>query len=183
MNDRPAAIRAAIRTVVARHGFHGASMAAIADEAGVAVGTAYVHYPSKDELVIAAYLEVKRELGEAATVAIDSSAPAPERFAQLWRSAHRYFVHHPDHARFVVQFDAGPYGPEGHERAMAVVDDPLVAEAALPDIAVLLIDLPPLVLYDLGLAPAARAVANGVRLDDDTVTTLAAACWRAITSR
>lgn len=183
MTDRPAALRAAVRTVVAQHGFHRASMATIAAEAGVAVGTAYVHYPSKDELVIAAYVELKADIGRAATVAVDPAAPAADRFAGIWRAAHRYFVERPDDARFLVQFDAGPYGPEGHERAMAVADDPLVAEAARPDVAPMLIDVPPLVLYDLGLAPAARIVANGIELDDEAEAAIAAACWRAITDR
>ncbi|MGZ4707901.1 MAG: TetR/AcrR family transcriptional regulator, partial [Acidimicrobiales bacterium] len=57
--DRAAAVRAALRTLVARNGFHGASMSAVAAEAGVGTGTAYVHYASKDELVLATYLEVK----------------------------------------------------------------------------------------------------------------------------
>ena len=183
MTDRPAALRAAVRAVVAREGFHGASMSAIAAEADVAVGTAYVHYPSKDELVVAAYLELKADLGRAAAGAVDPAAPARERFETMWLAAHRYFVERPDDANFLVQFDAGPYGPEGHERAMAVADDPLVAEAARPDVAPLLIDVPPLLLYDLGLAPAARVVANGVELDEPAAATVAAACWRAITDR
>jgi AcrR family transcriptional regulator len=41
--DRAAAVRAALRTLVAERGFHGASMGAVAREAGVATGTAYVH--------------------------------------------------------------------------------------------------------------------------------------------
>ena len=61
--DRAAALRQALRTLVARHGLHGASMSAIAKEAGVAQGTAYVHYESKEQLLVAAYLELKREMG------------------------------------------------------------------------------------------------------------------------
>jgi AcrR family transcriptional regulator len=53
--DRAAAVRGAVRTLVARNGFHGASMSAVASQAGVATGTAYTHYASKDELVLAAY--------------------------------------------------------------------------------------------------------------------------------
>ena len=70
--DRAAAVRAALRKLVAERGFHGASMSAVASEAGVATGTAYVHYASKDELVHAAYLEAKRELGAAAVAAPSS---------------------------------------------------------------------------------------------------------------
>lgn len=53
--DRPAAIRRALRDLVAGRGFRGASMSAIAESAGVATGTAYVHYASKKELVLATY--------------------------------------------------------------------------------------------------------------------------------
>ena len=65
--DRAAAVRGALRTLVARNGFHGASMSAVASQAGVATGTAYTHYASKDELVLAAYRETKAQLAAAAT--------------------------------------------------------------------------------------------------------------------
>ena len=68
--DRAALVRDALRRVVAERGFHGASMSAVAKAAGVATGTAYVHYESKDELVIAAYLELKQQLGLIAAAAI-----------------------------------------------------------------------------------------------------------------
>src|SRR5262249_28622624 len=71
---RAAAVRSALRTRVARNGFHGASMSAVAREAGVATGTAYTHYASKDELVLAAYRETKAQLGAAATAGLDTSA-------------------------------------------------------------------------------------------------------------
>ena len=66
--DRAAAVRAALRTLVADHGFHGAAMSAVARQAGVATGTAYTHYASKDELVLAAYRETKAALGRAVNV-------------------------------------------------------------------------------------------------------------------
>ncbi len=64
-SDRPAAIRRALRDLVAERGFHGASMASVAKRAGVATGTAYVHYSSKEEVVFATYLEIKSDLAEA----------------------------------------------------------------------------------------------------------------------
>ncbi len=44
------AILAAARTVFARDGLDGATLRAIAAEAGVAVGTVYLHYPGKEAL-------------------------------------------------------------------------------------------------------------------------------------
>ena len=72
--DRPAAIRRALRNLVAERGFHGASMGAVAKEAGVATGTAYVHYESKEELVYATYLEIKAGLSAAVMTGFDSTA-------------------------------------------------------------------------------------------------------------
>ncbi len=118
--DRAAAVRAALRTLVARNGFHGSSMSAVAAEAGVATGTAYVHYASKDDLVLATYLEVKRELGEAAVVDVDPDAPARERFHQLWLGIHRHLSADPDRARFLLQVDSSPFAARrpraGHGR-------------------------------------------------------------------
>jgi len=117
--DRAAAVRAALRTLVARNGFHGASMSAVAAEAGVGTGTAYVHYASKDELVLATYLEVKRELGEAAVVDVDPDAPAAQRFRQLWLGIVRHLRADPDRARFLLQVDSSPFARTAHQMALA----------------------------------------------------------------
>lgn len=181
MIDRPAAIRRAVRTLVARNGFHGASMADVARRAGVATGTAYVHYPSKDELMFATYLELRRELGDAAAANIDADRPAEQRFVQLWCGVHDHLVADPDRAAFLVQFDASPYAGEGQRRSLSASDDPLRVEADRPDLAGRLVDLPLPTLYDLAIRPVVRAVAMGDVLDEEQRHTLARACWRAIT--
>ena len=48
--------------IVARDGMEAATTAAIAGEAGVAEGTLYRHFESKDELLIAAYRQMKQEV-------------------------------------------------------------------------------------------------------------------------
>ncbi|MDY7104837.1 MAG: TetR/AcrR family transcriptional regulator [Actinomycetota bacterium] len=179
--DRAAAVRAALRRLVAARGFHGTSMGAVAKEAGVATGTAYVHYPSKDELVHAAYLEAKRELGDAAAARVDAAAPARARFEQLWLGVYDHLCADPGRARFLLQVEVSPYGTEAHERALAVADDPLVALAAEPDLAGRLVDLPPLVLYDLAVGPIVRIAAAGHEPERAALPTLIESCWRAIT--
>jgi AcrR family transcriptional regulator len=179
--DKPAAVRAALRTLVARKGFHGASMSAVAAEAGVATGTAYVHYASKEELVFAAYLEAKRELGEAAVVDVDPTAPARVRFHELWLGIHRHLRADPDRARFLMQVDSSPYARAAHEMAMAADGDPIMLAAVAPDLMMQLVDLPLELLYDLGLAPAVRLAASDLELDPAALDRLADACWRAIT--
>lgn len=178
--DRAAAVRAALRRLVAAHGFHGASMSAVAREANVATGTAYVHYASKDDLVLAAFREAKRALGTAAAGAVDPSDPPEQRFLDLWSAALGHLLDHPEDARFLQQADASPYAAEVHAQGLQD-DDPLVIEATRPDLADLLTPLPLEVLYDLALGPAVRQAASGVPLDEPERTLLARACWRAIT--
>jgi TetR/AcrR family transcriptional regulator, multidrug resistance operon repressor len=181
--DRAAAVRRALRTLVAQRGFHGASMSAVAAEAGVATGTAYTHYASKDALVVAAYLETKAELAAAATDGIgEAGGDVADLFRALWVKAYRHLAANPAHALFLMQADASPYKAEAHAIAMADDDDddPLIAVAGAPDVAALLLPLPLEVIYELGLAPAVRLAAAGEELTDDQLATIADACWRAI---
>ncbi|MBA3251605.1 MAG: TetR family transcriptional regulator [Geodermatophilaceae bacterium] len=179
--DRAGAVRAAFVSLVAQHGFHGASMGAVAALAAVATGTAYVHYSSKEELLYSAYLDVKRKLGLAAAAAVDHDAPPQQRFEQLWQGVHDHLAADRDRARFLVQVDASPYAEAAHERAMAVDGDPLLAAATAPDMVELFLPLPPRVLYDLAIGPVVRLVAAGRDLDPEVLGTLRQACWQATT--
>jgi hypothetical protein len=49
--------------------------------------------------------------------------------------------------------------------------------------ATLLADLPPAVVYDLGLGPAVRLAASGQALETGALDRVVSACWRAITTR
>jgi AcrR family transcriptional regulator len=176
--DRAAAVRRALRALVAQHGFHGASMSAVAKAAGVATGTTYTHYASKDELVVAAYLETKAELGAAATADLDPSSEPAERFRAIWLATYRHLSANREDALFLLQVDASPYRAEAHAAALAVAGDPLLEQAA--GIAERLLPLPLEVLYELGLAPAVRLAVNPVELDGDDLAAVADACWRAV---
>lgn len=177
--DRAAAVRSALRTLVARNGFHGASMSAVAREAGVATGTAYTHYASKDKLVLAAYCETKAQLGAAATAGLDPAAGADAQFRGIWLATYRHLRAAPDHARFLLQVDHSPYRDAAHQAAIAV-GDPLVAHAAKPATAARLLPLPLEVIYELGLSPAVRLAASGIELTGEQFDEIARACWRAI---
>jgi len=156
-------------------------MAAVAERAGVGTGTAYVHYQSKDELVLATYLEQKRELGTAGAIGVDPTQAPPERFRQLWHGVYRHLAADPDRARFLIQFAASPHAPLGHEHSLRIPDDDLLRVAAAGDMAPLLVDVPPLVLYDLGIGLAVRlAAAPNHDMDPRTLDQVAGACWRAI---
>lgn len=182
--DRAALVRRAFLELVAERGFHGASMSSVAQRAGVAAGTIYVHYASKDELVLAVYRDVKRELGSAAVAEVDSDTPPRMRFETMWRNVLAHLSADPDRARFLIQVDASPYSAPAHADVLADRDDPLMAAASTNDMVEVLVDLPPDVLYDLGFGPAVRLAASRAGeppLDEDELARLVEACWRAIT--
>jgi AcrR family transcriptional regulator len=177
--DRAAAVRQAMRTLVAERGFHGASMSAVAAEAGVATGTAYTHYSSKDDLVLAAYLETKAELGEAATRDLPEDGSPEDGFRAIWHGIHSHLTSNRDHARFLMQVDFSPYRERAHAAAMER-GDALMEQAADSGIVERLLPLPLDVLYDLGLGPAVRLAAAGEDLTARELDAIADACWRAI---
>jgi TetR/AcrR family transcriptional repressor of multidrug resistance operon len=176
--DRAALLRRALLELVAERGFRGTSMAAVAERAGVAAGTAYVHYDSKDELIVATYVEVKVELGHAAVEGLDATRPPHERFVHVWRNIHDHLAADPAQARYLAQIEASPYV----ERAYAQVqqsDDPLLAAA--DELREDSIDLPATVLWDLAVGPAIRLAADPhTTLDESQLEQLAEACWRAV---
>lgn len=180
--DRPAAIRRALRDLVAERGFHGASMSAIARAAGVATGTAYVHYESKDELVFATYLEIKRDLSAAVLGDYDAAADPRDRYAHIMSATHRHLAEEPARARFLTQLEESPYYAEAHERLLAE-GDPLVDAAQAPDIAGLLAPLPQAVIYALSLGVVVRLIASGQELSAGQLDEVVDATWRAIASR
>ena len=178
--DRAAAVRAALRSLVARNGFHGASMSAVAHEAGVAVGTAYTHYASKDELVLAAYRETKAELGRAVTAGLGPCLSAESRFRALWLAGYLYLKANPDHAQFLLQVEHSPYRGPAHASVLADGNDPLAAEVALPVFTARVLPLPVEVLYELSFSPAVRLAASGIELTPAQLDGIADACWRAV---
>lgn len=178
--DRPAAIRRALRNLVAERGFHGASMGAVAKAAGVGAGTAYVHYESKEELVYATYLELKAELSDALLVDLDHSAEPDERWRHLLTRAYEYLAAEPERARFLTQLEESPYYAEAHSRLVAA-GDPLAEVGRSQDLAEILVPLPYEVIYALSFGVPVRLIAAGVRLEPEEVDLLVDATWRAVT--
>ncbi len=178
--DRPAAIRRALRDLVAERGFHGSSMSEVAKAAGVATGTAYVHYESKDELVIETYLEVKSELTEAVFERLDPTAQVFDQYRQVFRATYEHVRAVPERARFLTQIEGSPYRAEAHRRFMERGDR--LVSLLVPLLQGRLVPLPPEVIWSMSLGLAIQLVASGVTLDESDLDTLVDATWRAITA-
>lgn len=84
-DKREAILRAAI-AVFARRGFFGAQVADIAREAGVAAGTVYLYFRSKDDLLVSVFERVMREAideGRAALEGVDDPVERLRRIARV----------------------------------------------------------------------------------------------------
>jgi AcrR family transcriptional regulator len=174
--DRAARVRRAIVELVAERGIHGTSMSQVAERAGVATGTAYVHYESKENVLIASFVEVKQRLGRAGVEGVESAGQPRAVFEAIWRRIHRCLEDDPAIAAFLVQFEASPLRARAHE---ALPDDDALSGIA-DNLADSLVDLPSAVLYDLALAPALRLVASRSELTPGQLDLLVESCWKAV---
>ncbi|WP_230621106.1 MULTISPECIES: TetR/AcrR family transcriptional regulator [Nocardiaceae] len=115
--ERRAQIIAAAVSLVAEHGYAAASLARIADAAGVVKGTVVYHFTTKDAVLTAAYQHVLTALVTHVGEHVDASPP-PERPEAYVRAMIGYLADHPDHARTMVQagLAAANNGASRHER-------------------------------------------------------------------
>ncbi|GLW52733.1 HTH-type transcriptional repressor FatR [Kitasatospora phosalacinea] len=79
--------------------YEGTQMPAVAQHAGVGVGSIYRYFPSKEALGNAAFRHAKRTLLDTLAGALADGGPtgtAREEFARFWRGFTRYASAHPD---------------------------------------------------------------------------------------
>ena len=96
---RFAMIEASVQAV-ANFGFHGASVSVIADRAGIAAGTVYVHFKSK---------ELERRCLEAIMKGYPSQGTIRQRFSHLVDGLIRHFMLFPEEFLFMDQFLSSPF--------------------------------------------------------------------------
>lgn len=88
--EKRAAIVRAARDLVAAVGFRDAQMAAVAEAAGIALGTLYRYFPSKAELMIEVVSYVsQREVDAAAGVAMGDGSAVERLALSTWTFASR----------------------------------------------------------------------------------------------
>jgi AcrR family transcriptional regulator len=103
-DKRQAILDAAIR-VIARSGLHDTPISAIAREAGVAAGTLYLYFSSKEAMINALYLEVLEERDRAIGVGGKAAEQVSARdgFWDFWSALARWYLDFPDHASLLHQ--------------------------------------------------------------------------------
>jgi AcrR family transcriptional regulator len=111
-DEKLRAIAKATFTLVEQTGLSGLTMAAIAREAGLATGTLYVYFKSKEELLTALYEQAKTETAATLMQGDDPAAPFRSRFQRMWMNWLEHRLTHYAQVVFVEQYYNSPWFSE-----------------------------------------------------------------------
>ncbi|MBW3545419.1 MAG: TetR/AcrR family transcriptional regulator [Bacteroidetes bacterium] len=106
--------------LIREHGFHGTPISMVVKNSGVAAGTIYHHFESKDRLICELFQYVSDKLLAAATEGDDETAPYKERFLNLWKNLYIFHTKNPNVPVFFDQYINSPYfekKPKGEHNA------------------------------------------------------------------
>jgi len=100
--QRTTAILDAARTVFSRHGFDSATIDGVAAEAGIAKGTVYLYFKSKDDLYVAALVRNVKDLSQTAREQMAAERGLREKIAAFLRVRVEYARKHEDFLRIYL---------------------------------------------------------------------------------
>jgi AcrR family transcriptional regulator len=103
-DEKLRAIARATFTLVEQAGLSGLTMAAIAREAGLATGTLYVYFKSKEELLAALYEQAKTETAASLMRGDDPGRPFRSRFQRMWSNWLEHRLSHYAKVVFLEQY-------------------------------------------------------------------------------
>jgi len=173
--------------LLVEQGFHGAPMAEIAEKAGVAAGTIYRYFESKDALITELHQELRDKIIAVLQEGYPSGSPLRERFLYFLMELIRYFITNPLHFRYMEQYFNSPYGISLHrDRLLGKSDNhDILMDIFKEGIAQqILKDLPVVVLFALAFGPLISLLRDNtqgfVMLDDILIRKITEACWDAI---
>lgn len=104
-DKRERILRAALSSI-SRLGLHNTPMAAIAREAGVAKGTPYLYFASKEALINALYVELLHERRRSFDPEGSMAEDPRERLWASWSRHARWHLRNPDAVNFLQQCEA-----------------------------------------------------------------------------
>lgn len=119
ISDKKKAIFESMLALVKENGFHGTPMSMVARKAGVAAGTIYHYFESKEQLISELSCLVRKQMTAAIENGADESLPFQDRFFRIWMNLYRFYENNPDALWFFEQFVNSPYNTEkekeGHD--------------------------------------------------------------------
>jgi len=109
ITDKKKAIFESTLALVKENGFHGTPMSQIAKQAGVAAGTIYHHFESKDMLIMELYTYICDKILKSMLQDDHEEMSYKERFFNFWISHCLFYIQNPNALFFMEQFVNSPY--------------------------------------------------------------------------
>jgi AcrR family transcriptional regulator len=107
MTKRQQIIDTTIR-LISEMGLYATSMGLIIKESGVAAGTIYHYFKSKDDLIKTIYSELREEMGKAFIHDMDNALPFKDIFFLLWKNLFYFFKENPQKFAFIEHYASSP---------------------------------------------------------------------------
>lgn len=109
VEDKKTALMEAALKLFTERGFHGTSTAQISKEAGVATGTLFNYFPTKEDLINCLYFDVKEKLSRSMGEELQAQSTFYEKFKKIWYNMIEWGLNNPEDFLFVGQFCSSPY--------------------------------------------------------------------------
>jgi AcrR family transcriptional regulator len=105
---KKAIIKAAFKLFTER-GFHGTPTSMISQEAGIATGTLFRYFPTKEDLINSAYSVAKGHLAGAIKTGFNREDTLESQLRHIWGNLIRWGISNPEEFLFIEQFASSPY--------------------------------------------------------------------------
>lgn len=184
--DKRDEIVSAALELIAEHGFHGAPMAMIAEQAGVGAGTIYRYFDCKDTLINEVYGIVEERFVTAVMEGYPEKGSVRERFLHIGAVLVKYLIKAPLELRFVEQFHNSPYGvAHRREKLFGKQEKDIIRELfdeALQQQIFKDLELP--ILFALSFGPLIDVcrdhILGFIKLNECVIEQTVGACWDAV---
>jgi AcrR family transcriptional regulator len=104
-DERRAAILEAATQVISSQGLMAAATSAIAKQAGVSNGSLFLYFETKSALLNELYVQLKKEMGDAAFADLPASADVRQQLHHMWVQWLAWATNHPDKRRALAQLE------------------------------------------------------------------------------
>jgi AcrR family transcriptional regulator len=94
--------------LIASQSIQATPMSQIAKESGVAIGTIYHHFKSKEDILKEIYLRIKKDFHEIIKRELSDSNSEKENFTSVWKGLYFYYLNNPLNFNFLQQVTNSP---------------------------------------------------------------------------
>lgn len=183
-NDKKEAIFEATLQLIVERGFHGTPTSAIAKQAGIANGTLYLYFDSKEQLLNQLYIKLKKHLAEDLIQGLCTDATIQEELEIVWYNVLNHLLSYPIEFAFIEQFENSPLLDKATLELSSEIFQPAYALLTKARTRKVVKDISNELLIFLFFAPMSYCLKQYIRLKrkpvEEMISTLYQGCWDAI---